>query len=280
MISPLDTFNLNNTNNSFNRKFHSTDKLSKNSDFNLSNKDLSTYYKSDIQSKTLIKNNSFYFPNSPLFNKRNVIYLYDKCDREIENANKVSKNVFKLDQKITENIEKKLKTQKSIDKFQKIFEDKGKNKNKYQKLEEKNIKEIKRKINEKISDFYAYKNRKEFKGILKESTQAYNIYLDEMNHLNEKMAKRRNVERKKIDRIQFLCDEGFKKKEYLKNKIDIFNKRHKEIKKLNGIIINDDFYIINRNSEKELLGTLLPKLLSSRNKCLNEIIVGNFFNKK
>ena len=149
-------------------------------------------------------------------------------------------------------------------------------------LEENNIAEIKRKMNEKISDFYAYQNRKEFKEILRnsESTHAYNLYLDEMNRINEKMDRRRIVERKRIDKIQTLCDDGFKKKEYLKNKIDKYNKRHKEYKEQDNLIPNDDFYIINRNNDKDQIGTLLPKLLSLRKTCLDEITVGNFVNKK
>ena len=281
IISPLDTFNLNNTNISFNQKFNSTEKLSKNMDLSSSNKNFSTYYKSGINFKNLIRNNSFNLINSPIFKKGNFNFIYDKCNEEIENGNKVTKTVFRLNEKISKKIEKKLRNKSEI-KLHKIIEDKGNKKNKYRKLEEKNIKEIKRKINAKISYFYAYQNRKEFKGSLKnsESIQAYDLYLNEMNRINQKMESRRSLERKKIDKIQTLCEDEFKKKEYLKNKIDICNKRHKEINKQKGIIPNDDFYIINRNNNKELLGTLLPKLLSSRNKCINEIIVGNTLYKK
>ena len=278
MISPLESNNLNKTNISFNQNLNSSEKLSKNMDLSSYNKDFSTYYKSGINYKNMKRNNSF---NSPIFNKSNFNYIYNKCNEEIENGNKVNRTVFRLNEKISKKIKKKLKNKSEI-KIHKMIEDKGNRKNKYRKLEENNIKEIKRKMNVKISPFYAYQNRKEFKGILKnsENIQAYNLYLNEMNRINERMEKRRNVQRKKIDKIQSLCDEGFKKKEYLKNKIDIYNKRHKEIKKQKGIIPNDDFYIVNRNSKKEILGTLLPKLLSTRNKYINEIFVGNtLYNK-
>ena len=71
-------------------------------------------------------------------------------------------------------------------------------------------------MNEKISDFYAYQNRKEFKEILRnsESTHAYNLYLDEMNRINEKMDRRRIVERKRIDKIIRLICEGKPNKAY------------------------------------------------------------------
>ena len=134
----------------------------------------------------------------------------------------------------------------------------------------------------KISYYFAYKNRKEFKEVLRnsESTQAYNIYLDEMNKINERMGRRRIIERRRIDKIESLCEDGFKKKEYLKKKINKFNKRHKNSKEQNNLIPNDDFYIINRNTDKDQIGTLLPQLLSLRKSCLEEITVGNFINKR
>ena len=163
-----------------------------------------------------------------------------------------------------------------------MIEDKGKKKSKYAKLEENNISNIKRKINEKISDFYAFKNRKEFQDFLNngENTQAYKIYMNELNKINEKMERHRAVERKKIDKIELLCQDGFKRKEYLKNRIDIFNKRLKESEKEKNNFSNDDFSILNRINEKAQIGNLLPKLLSLRNACLNEITLGNFLNKK
>ena len=141
---------------------------------------------------------------------------------------------------------------------------------------------IKKKVNEKISEDYAYRNRKEFQELLKgnEKTHVYNIYLNEINKLNETIVKHRAKERRKIDKIDILCEDDFRKKEYLKNKIDIFNKRHKEAKNNDDFIINDDILFLNKNHQKNKIGTLLPKLLSLKEKCNNELIVGNFINKK
>ena len=285
ILSPLSTVNLNSTNNSF--KINNNFNFTKNIDISPSNKEGSTYYKSRIKFKSLTRNNSlnsFNLKPSPIIDKSSISYIYDKCKEEIDHGKKVAENVFKYNEKISKSIEKKLgKRKNSTDRLKKIIEgDKSKNKNKYAKLEENNIKLIKKKLNEKISDFYAYQNRKEFQEILKnnENTQAYNIYLDEMNRINEKMGKRSVIERKRIEKIESLCDDGFKRKEYLKNRIDIFNKRHKEEKKQKNIILNDDFYIMNKNNEKDQIGSLLPKILSLRNNCLHEITVGNFFIKK
>lgn len=281
LISPLNTLNLSSTINSSNRQFYSNEKISKNLELSPSNKDQSTYYKSSIKFKTLSKNKSCMI--SPINSlKNNINYIFDKCQEEIEHGNKVAEKFFKYDKKISESIEKKLNknNNKTTERLKKIIEDKKKNK--YAKLEENNIRNIKRKINEKISDFYAFKNRREFKEVLKggENTHAYNIYMDEMDKINEKMERHRSIERKKIEKIEILCDDEFKKKEYLKNKIDKFIKRHKETEKQKNIIPNDNFYILSRNNEKDQIGKLLPKLLSLRNVCLNEITVGNFLNKK
>ena len=270
-ISPLSTLNLSSGNNSFNRQFNSKENLS------------STYYKSDSKFKTLSKNNSYI--NSPIHShKKSINYLFDKCQKEIDHGNKVAENFFKYSQIISKSIKNKIKKNdnKSTERLKKIIEDKGKKKSKYAKLEENNISNIKRKINEKISDFYAFKNRKEFQDFLNngENTQAYKIYMNELNKINEKMERHRAVERKKIDKIELLCQDGFKRKEYLKNRIDIFNKRLKESEKEKNNFSNDDFSILNRINEKAQIGNLLPKLLSLKNACLNEITLGNFLNKK
>ena len=130
ILSPLNTLNLNNTNNSFNNNFNSKEKDQKILDLSLSNKDISTYYKSDIKFKTLTKNNSLSGLNSPRINKNKINYIYDKCTEEIENGNKVAKKVFKLNKNISKSIEKKFKNNKLMRGFQ-IIEDKGKKKDKY-----------------------------------------------------------------------------------------------------------------------------------------------------
>lgn len=276
-ITPLSTLNSNNTNNFFNKNWNSSEKNTL-----TNNKNLSTYYKSDIKFKTLTRNKSDNILSSPGDFKNSMNIIYDKCTQEIEHGNKVAGKVFKYNKRLTQSIEKKYIKKNKLDRLQSIIDEKGKKKNKYIALEEYNIKEIKRKMNEKISYYFAYKNRKEFKEVLRnsESTQAYNIYLDEMNKINERMGRRRIIERRRIDKIESLCEDGFKKKEYLKKTIDKFNKRHKNSKEQNNLIPNDDFYIINRNTDKDQIGTLLPQLLSLRKSCLEEITVGNFINKR
>ena len=234
-------------------------------------KDLSTFYMSNTKFKSLSRNKSYnnsIFMNSHKYNKSNINFIYDKCVEEIEIGNNVAEKVFNFDKKISKSIEKKLKKNKITNKDKNIIEDRSqKNKNKYIKLEENNYAEIKRKMNAKISYFYAYNNRREFHELLKnnENAHAYKLYLYEINKINERLDKHRKIERKRIDKIETLCDEGFIKKEFLKNKIDIYNKRHRDFEKQIDLIPNDDFYISNtsnKGNKIEKMGTFLPKLLS------------------
>ena len=159
-------------------------------------------------------------------------------------------------------VQEKINNNRYINRDKKIIEDNSK-KNKYTKLEEQNYAEIKRRMNEKISNSLAYKNRKELREILKINANArsYILHLNEMNKINEKLERRRVVEWKTIDKVNLLCDDGFKKNEYLKNKIDKINNKNDILNKSRDYIINDDFYM-SRNEKNQLAGTLIPKLLS------------------
>ena len=278
IISPLSTFNLTSKNNSVNNLFNSKEKNQNTLELNLTNNENSTYYKSDIKFNNLTKYNSL----NAIISPRSINYFYDKCMDGIENGNKIASKVFKLNKKINQSIEKKIKNIRNFKGFEKIINEKGKKREKYKELAEKNIKLIKKKMNEKISDDYAYKNRKEFQELLKgnEKTHIYNLYLDEMNKFIEKMSRYRTIERRKIDRINSLCLDEFRKKEYLKNKIDIYNKRHRETKRNNDFVINDDILFLNKINQREQIGTLLPKLLSLKEQCNKELTLGNFRHKK
>ena len=284
LISPLNTYNLNHTNNSFNKKDNLNEKIFKNLNFSPLNKNLSSFFRSDNNFKNISRNKSY--SNTllcfPRFNNSNVNYIYEKCSEEIENGNKVSGNFFKLNKIISKSVEKKLKNYKIINNDKKIIEDKNEKRNKYLKLEENNYAKIKRKMNEKISYYYAYNNRKEFHEILKgnENLNGYILYLDEIRKTNEKMERQRKVERKKIEKIETLCDDGFKKKEFLKNKIDKFNKIHKDSNKDLNIISYDEFYVTKKKSNNKLMGNLLPKLLSLKEKYFDKIHFGDSLNNK
>ena len=76
-------------------------------------------------------------------------------------------------------------------------------------------------------------------------------------------------EKQKLNQIETLLDDVYKKKNYLKNKIRNYsNNRKLEIEKeeyiKNNMVFNDDYFLVNEKKEEEHKGTLVPKLLSQK----------------
>ena len=275
----------NNTSTNFYKKGNSTEQHSKNNlllspGYN----DISTYYNSNLNSNSLYKSDSI-VNNSYKILKRAKSLNYinnflNKCQEEIVTGKEMEGKVNDYNQKFTKEIQEKLNNNRLINRDYKVIEEKKK-KNKYMELEEINYANIKRKMNEKISTSFAYRNRKELQEILKINTNAKAIilHLNEMNKINEKMGRRRIIERKRIDEINSLCENGYRKKEYLKSKIDIINSKNKEMNKLNqssDYLPNDNYYMIKNNNE--LKGTLVPKLISLKKEAEKKIKIGSSLN--
>ena len=263
--------NNNSTNNSFNKNGNSTGKIEQNLIMSSLNNDLSTYYKS-IDTFKSIKNTSRNGLSTNRFkpfrissSTTNINYLLDKCKEEISNGKEVEELVSNYNKNFMKDIQEKINNNRYINRDMKIIDDTNR-RNKYIKLEEQNYAEIKRRMNEKISNSLAYKNRKELREALKinANARAYILHLNEMNKINEKLERRRVIEWKTIDKVNVLCDEGFKRNEYLKNKIDKINNKNDILNKSRDYIINDDFYM-SRNEKNQLAGTLIPKLISFKN---------------
>ena len=276
---------LNDSNYSFNnnKNFSLSNRFSKNSS-KINNKELSTYYKSDTNFKNLSLNTFNLF--SPKINK--AAYLIDKCLDEIDSGNIVSENMNKVSENFSKSIRQKYKTIEFMQKA-KILNLDTLGIKKYKKLELNNLNEIKRKLNEKISDTFAYNNRKGFNEQIKnaESTDAIYIYLHNMEKTNKRLENKRNIQRKNIRKIESLCEDEFAKKEYLKKRIDGFNKKHRNEKRIKNFNSYDEFFLTNRknnedNNEDDNYNTngFLPKLLALRKECLKENTVGELFLKK
>lgn len=285
MTSKIPKFNLNSSlndsnysfNNSNNKNFSMTNRFSKNSSKSPNSKELSTYYISD----TNFKNSSMYSFNfySPKNNK--ATYIVDKCLEEIDSGNSLAENFGKLNKSYSKSIQKHNKTIELMSQT-KIFNLDTNRLRKYKKLELNNLNEIKRKLNEKISTSFAFQNRKGYNRQMKqsESTNAYYIYLHDMERTNERLEKQRSMERKNIKKLENLCEDEYKKKEYLKKRIDIFNRRHRNEKKIQKIISQDEFFLTNKKFNDKKNEGFLPKLIKLREQCLKEITVGNFFSEK
>jgi hypothetical protein len=251
-----------------------TNEISTNYRTNLSNSIFKNFYRNEFD-----KYNYKSFKRTKSLN--NVNLFLNKCQEEIINGKEMEGKFNKYTRKFTKEIQDKLDGNKFIKtRDYKVIEDK-KAKNKYVKLEEYNYANIKRKMNKKISTSLAFRNRKELLEILKinENAKAIILHLNEMNKINEKMSKRRIIERKRIDEVNSLCEIGFRKKEFLKKKIDVYNIKHKELNELDKSRDNafNDFFNINVSKNNyDLKGTLLPKLIALKEEAKNSINVGNY----
>ena len=283
-------YNLNDTNYSVNNNLSVSNRFSKISFKSPNKKELSTYYNSDTNfGNSLI--NTYNILTSKI-NKPN--YIISKCREEINSGNEVYENVNQTDKTITTTIRRKYQAISLMQKSQSLSLD-AVGMKKYKNMEINNMNEIKRKMNERISDSMAFKNMKGLKENLKnaESTNAYYIYMHDMDKTNARLEERRNKAKKIIDKVELLCEDEVNKKEYLKNLIDIYNKKHSKIKNLQKINIKKSESNLMQNNKIESesddenlniynpkLGNFFPKLLTLREQNIEQINVGNFLFKK
>ena len=212
------------------------------------------------------------------FSKKN--YIINKCKEEILIGKEVGGNFYKYNNKLDKLMRKKLGETMLISSDQKLIEEKSK-KNKYKVMEKNNYDNIKKKMDKKISAVFAYFNRKEFYEILKnhDKSAAYDMYLKEMNNINEKLLKNKEIEDKRLKTVEEMLDGVYKQKEFLKEHITKYHDKNSQKKIYKYWTLKDDFYI-SRNTGDELKGTLLPKILNIKEKCTKNKSTGNFLSIK
>ena len=201
--------------------------------------------------------------------------ILDKCKEEISHGNMLGGKFEKFTNFFNDNLslikQKRNNKEDNNIQDQKIIEDKITNKQKYKLLELEKFNELKRKIDTKISDNYVYFNRKEYSEIVKDKKkeEEYDLYLEDINKINEKLEKKKIKEKEKLYEIENLLDDVYKKKKYLKNKINnysynrIIEKENEEYMKEN-VVFDDEFFILDEKKTEEHKGTLIPKLLSKK----------------
>ena len=283
-LNKSDGYSINdiNNSNSFNNNGNSNGKtITPKLNYSSSNNDISTYYKSNNTFKGMSRNDSFlnkYKSYKDNHTSNNLKIILNKCKEEINNGKEVEDIVSNYNSNFMKTIQQKLNNIKIVNRDKKVIEEK-KRKNKYIKLEERIYKNIKKKLNEKISDSLAYRIRKELFEILKmnRNAKSYILHLNEVKKINEKMVKKRQIESKVINKVNSLCDNGYKKNEYLKNKMDLINKKNSDLNKLNKSINYIPHYDINnnRNNNNPFIGTLVPKLISFKDDSLKKVIIDN-----
>ena len=212
------------------------------------------------------------FPEKKILKFNSIL---DKCKEEITHGNRIGGKFEKFTNNINENlyIIKQNRDNKEDNNIQdqKIIEDKITNKQKYKLLEIEKFKELKKKIDAKISDNYVYFNRKKYAEVVKDKRkeEEYDLYLEDINKINEKLEKKKKKEKEKLIQIETLLDDVYKKKKYLKNKIKYYDynriaeKEHEQYMKDN-VVFDDEFFILDEKKPEEHYGTLIPKLLEKK----------------
>ena len=245
-----------------------------NSMLNLSSSKTNNIYPNcSMQNNTFITGNKKSQSTKSNTNKINFRFLIDKCEENLSFANEASDSVYiqkHNNKKETDSIKQKI-MEDLKNKDQKMIEEKEKDKkNKYKKLEEQKFQELKRKMRLIISESYAYKNRKELHDFLvdNESIKEFDLYKKEMKKILTRIGFRKIRDEKNINLIEDLLDGVKRDKEFLKMKINDYSIKNKKINELCEYHDEDFHYMINNNEDKnEIVGTLLPKLLSKKDQC-------------
>ena len=189
-------------------------------------------------------NNSFIISN---FNKS--MDIIKKCDKGIKKGNYVNNfiNNYKID--LDRSIKLRVNRDDLIDMDHEIMQEKNKIKNKYIKIEKKRIKKIKESKEEKMSENFAYENRKEIVELIKkEDIKALSIQIKEIKKMNENLKKRFKEDKKQMKKVIEMADAGLKRTISFKNKIDIINKKNRSIDKMTKF----NLYLNSlKNSEKK-----------------------------
>ena len=198
--------------------------------------------------------------------------ILDKCKKEIKKGGIIGGKMEKFTKRFDKNLLKsKRKIENKVNNViqdQKIIEEKIKTKQKYKLLEIEKFKELKRKLNVKISDNYAYFNRKKYSEIINEKRKddEYDLYYEDMNKVYENILENKVKEKSKFNEIENLLENSYKKKNYLKNKISNYNK-NKIILMENESKEKNNYDLIIKKEEEEKddnIGTLVPALLKKK----------------
>ena len=204
--------------------------------------------------------------------------ILDKCKKEIKKGGIIGGKMEKFTKRFDKNLLKsKRKIENKVNNViqdQKIIEEKIKTKQKYKLLEIEKFKELKRKLNIKISDNYAYFNRKKYSEIINEKRKddEYDLYYEDMNKVYENILENKVKEKSKFNEIENLLENSYKKKNYLKNKISSYNNKMKiQLEKESKEKNNFEFVVKEEGKRKDNIGTLVPRLLLKKKEDFGKI---------
>ncbi len=113
-----------------------------------------------------------------------------------------------------------------------LIDKKSKLKPKYKSLEKENFKQIKKRINLKISFDFLKKNKNLYNYLLEnKNINGYSMYLKDLIEMKNEKIKFRKMEDERINKIENLLEDTYKFKKYIIKKINQTNKKNQEIRK-------------------------------------------------
>ena len=171
---------------------------------------------------------------------KNLNTLLKKCKLGISLGSNMEKSFEKLYFNVYEENEKINKEKNEINMINILNGRKKKNvevfdfNEKYKEVEESKFKELKNEIKIKVSESFAYANRKEFMKKIHNprASQAYEFYFQELSSVHQKNLEKMKIEKENISKVENLLEDFHVEKELLKKKINKYNDRHKRERKL------------------------------------------------
>lgn len=210
-----------------------------------------------LKEQTCAKPNYISSTNESSLKKINKLKkLLVKCDIEINRGNILDSFMEQNNAKLGEKYIEIKKYQKKLNENEErhYIEEPKTEKTKYHKMQEEILKNVKKRIQTQISEELAYKNRKEYKELIKNSNKdgVYELFLKDLTEINEEKEKTKIKERDNLRKIKMILDATSKGKEYLNNRIkeqqQIYNEIERYDKKNNYYpLFNDAFIKKNKN---------------------------------
>ena len=281
-METLQTFNQNNEGSMHNNLKDLNDL----SNFNLTKLSLITQPRRVYQSST--KKLSRKSVNLGEYFQKKEKFIYKKNRRINEILGKCEKSLTQA-KSAAEDFEKNSKKKDSLDiliKFrnamltddQKVINQMEKGNKKYQeykKIQEEKFNNLKKNMDIKLSDEYAYMIRNELQDTfgVNGNVLAYQLYSRDMAKIKERIEQKLLNEKKNIRNVKDLLDDIIRKKEFLKYQIDGYKEKQDKLnenKKNYNFKKKEPYEDKNVNIE-ELKGTLLPKLIEIRDQCHGNI---------
>jgi len=195
------------------------------------------------------------------------------CKENISQGKFVEEDIHNISKQTDPfSIQNKLKNAMQSD-DKKIIEDLGKGSKKYQeykKIQEEKFNNLKKNVDLKISDEYAYIIKKDLQtnfGV-NGTVLPYELYQKDMSKIKEKIDNDLLTEKKNIKKVKQLLDDVYRKKEFLKYKIDIYKTKQDKFNEVKNVNFKKKGEYESHNYENEdVKGNLLPKLIEMRDQC-------------